>query len=97
MQLYVTLFNWTEAGIAEVEGIIQRYEAFKADLEKAGGRIREFVWTQGRYDGVMVWETPDDETASAMMLKVGKQGKVRTETQRAYTPEEMRRILQKMG
>ena len=45
---------------------------------------------------VVVTEFPDDETASAVALAVGMSGNVRTETMRAYGPEEMQRILQKL-
>jgi uncharacterized protein with GYD domain len=43
-----------------------------------------------------VVEFPDDETASAAALRLSMSGYVRTETMRAYTREELQRILDKL-
>ena len=43
-----------------------------------------FYWTSGRYDTVAFTEAPDDETATAVALTPGSQGRVRTETLRAF-------------
>jgi uncharacterized protein with GYD domain len=44
---------------------------------------------------VAISEFPDEETAMAFLLTLGGQGNLRTETLRAYSAEEMQRILQK--
>jgi uncharacterized protein with GYD domain len=36
-QQYVILWNWTDQGIRNVKGVPKGYEAFKAELQKAGG------------------------------------------------------------
>ena len=43
-----------------------------------------------------VIEWPDDESASVFALSAAVAGNVRGETMRAYTNEEMQRILQKL-
>ncbi len=55
-----------------------------------------FYWTSGRYDGIATSEAADEETASAATLAFSLRGNVRTETFRAYTAEDMERILAKM-
>ena len=80
----------------DAKDALTRNEQGRAAIEKAGGRLVGAWWTQGAYDVVVVAEFPDDETASAVMLAVGMTGNVRTETMRAYTREEMQRILQKL-
>jgi uncharacterized protein with GYD domain len=45
---------------------------------------------------VTVSEWPDDETASVASLTLGMAGNARTETMRAYTQEEMQRIIQRL-
>jgi uncharacterized protein with GYD domain len=42
-----------------------------------------------------VIEAPDDETATAAVLALGSQGNVRTKTMRAFSPDEMRAIIEK--
>jgi len=44
----------------------------------------------------VICEAPDDESASALALSVGSRGKVRSETLRAFSFDEMKRVLGKM-
>lgn len=53
-------------------------------------------WTQGEYDIVGVWDLPDDETASAMILSVAIAGNIRSETVRAFDRAAMQRIISKL-
>ena len=53
--------------------------------------------TQGHYDLVLTVEFPDEAAAAAFLVQTGEQGNVRTETLRAFTPEEMDQIRAKMG
>jgi uncharacterized protein with GYD domain len=96
MPTYVALYKWTETGVRNVKETVARTRQNIAAVEKAGGRVIGVWWTQGAYDLVAVGEFPDDETASALALATGMAGNVRTETMRAYTAEEMERILQKL-
>jgi uncharacterized protein with GYD domain len=96
MPTYIVLANWTEQGIRNVKDTVARTEQVQAAAEKAGGRLVGSWWTQGAYDIVAVLEYPDDETASAAAIAVGMAGNVRTQTMRAYTREEMQRIVQKL-
>ena len=53
-------------------------------------------WTLGGYDVVAIYEAPDDESALALAASVGSRGKVRSQTLRAFSFDEMKRILGKM-
>ena len=97
MAKYVVLLNWTDQGIRNVKETTQRAAQVRQMLEQMGGRMDTIYWTQGRYDLVAVVEAPDDETATAMLLRAGMQGAVRTETLRAFDEAEMGRILGKLG
>ena len=81
---------WPPGWIAGSEGKDSR------SIEQAGGRVVGLWWTQGAYDAVLVSEWPDDESASVFALSYASMGNVRTETVRAYTNEEMQRILQRL-
>jgi uncharacterized protein with GYD domain len=50
----------------------------------------------GENDGVLIFEAPDDETATTMMLHLGAAGNVHTTTARAFTAAEMDQILAKL-
>ena len=96
MPMYITLVKWTQQGVHNIKDTVTRVEQAGAAAEKVGGRLVGVWWTHGAYDIVGVWDLPDYETASALVLTVTMAGNVRSETMRAYTAEEMQRILQKL-
>jgi uncharacterized protein with GYD domain len=96
MPTYVALVRWTDQGVKNAKGAVDRANQGRAAIEKAGGRVVGLWWTQGAYDAVLVTEWPDDESASVFALSYASTGNVRSETMRAYTSEEMQRILQKL-
>jgi len=97
MPTYVSLIKWTDQGIKGAKDTVSRYEQARAQVEQMGGRLSTTYWTQGSYDIVAISEFPDEETAMGFLLALGTQGNLRTETLRAFSAEEMQRILQKMS
>ena len=59
--------------------------------------VKRPSWTLGAYDGLLVFEAPDDITATALLLHLGSLGNVQTTTARAMTAPEMDAVLAKMG
>ena len=49
----------------------------------------------GACDLVTIVEAADDETASAGLLRLASQGNLRSTTMRAFTPDEMRGLIEK--
>ena len=96
MATYVLLLNFTDQGVRNVKDTTKRAEAFKSIADKAGGKVKEVYWTLGQYDGVLIFEAPDEATATALGLSLGSLGNVRTQTLRAFSAEEIGRILAKM-
>jgi uncharacterized protein with GYD domain len=97
MPQYILLANWTDQGIKQVKETIQRGEQFKQLVQQAGGTVHGVFWTQGRYDVAARVEVADDETMTAIALRLGSGGNVRTETLRAFTADEMKAIVAKLG
>jgi len=93
MPTYITLARWTQKGIENVKDSPSRLDAAKKAFKGAGGEIKAFYLTMGQYDMVVVGEAPDDETAAKMNLKLGSTGSIRTETLRAFTEDEYRKII----
>ena len=58
-----------------------------------GVKVTQTYWTIGDHDGVLIFEAPDDETATAFLLHLGAAGNVHTSTDRAFTASEMDQIL----
>ena len=96
MPSYVTLFRWTDQGVRSVKDTVARSRENIAGVEKAGGKVIATYYTQGRYDIVSITEAPDEETAQAFLFSMNKAGFVRTETLRAFSLDEMEKILKKV-
>jgi uncharacterized protein with GYD domain len=96
MPTYITLAKWTDQGALNVKETVQRSAAFRADLERRGGKVLSFYWTQGQYDMVTTIEAPDAQTAMASMLAATSLGNIRTETFPAFSEREMTSIFQKL-
>ena len=96
MARYISLINFADQGIRNVNDTVKRGEAAMAEAEKLGIKINEEFWTMGAYDGVVWFEAPDDETMTAFACKVSSLGNVKTQTMRAFRKEEMEGILAKI-
>ncbi|TDJ20239.1 MAG: GYD domain-containing protein [Gammaproteobacteria bacterium] len=96
MATFITLINFTEQGIRNAKESPNRAAAFAASAEKLGVKVKDIYWTVGHYDAVAIIEGPDDETITSVLLGLGAQGNVRTETLRAFSTEEMSSIVSKM-
>ena len=94
MPTYISLVNFTDQGIRNVKSTVERAQAVKKAAEAAGGRVIGVWWTLGQHDIVLISESPDDETATRLLLATAMQGNVRTTTLRAFNEEEMARIVQ---
>src|SRR5437870_13311446 len=74
----------------------KRGDAAIGEAEKLGMKVIEEYWTMGAYDGVVLFDAPDDETMTAFALKDSSLGNVKTQTMRAFRKEEMEGILAKI-
>jgi uncharacterized protein with GYD domain len=97
MVRYIMLIKWTDQGIRDAKDTLTRTDLEKDLLKKLGGRLVESYWTHGAYDLVAIAEFPDEETATAVLLLIGRGGNVRTETLRAFNEDEMGRILKRLA
>lgn len=93
MPTYVSLLRYTEEGIKKIKESPTRLEAAKQSVRALGGELKAFYLVMGQYDAVVISEAPDDEAASRFALATGARGYVRTETMRAYTEDEYRRLI----
>ena len=65
----------------------------KAAAKKLGAKVTDIYWTLGEYDGLLIFQAADDETATALLLHLAAAGNVHTTTARAFTASEMDKIL----
>lgn len=82
MTRHLSLLNFTDRGVTNVKQSAKRADAFRAAVEKVGGKVIAQYWAIGEFDGCVIFETPDDQSAAALLLTLGQDGNVRTKTQR---------------
>lgn len=92
MPRYITLIRYTQQGIETFKDLEGRLEETRRVGEASGAQLVDFYLTMGQYDAVVVSEAPDDETIAKLALAAGGRGNVRTETLRAFTEDEAKRI-----
>ena len=93
MATYIILLQYTQQGIENMKESPSRLEAAKESFRALGAELKAFYLVNGQYDAVVIAEAPDDETATKVSLATSSLGNVRTETLRAYTEEEYRKII----
>ncbi len=93
MATYVCLCQWTQKGIEKVKESPGRLDKFKEMVRSAGGQLKAFYLTMGRFDFVVVIEMKDDASVAKLVLQLGSAGNIRTETLRAFEEGEYRQLL----
>jgi uncharacterized protein with GYD domain len=93
MPTYITLGRLTQQGIEKVKESPARLDAFKKLVKSAGGEVKAFYMVTGQYDMVIVSEAPNDEAIAKVALATGSKGSTRSETVRAFTEDEYRKII----
>jgi uncharacterized protein with GYD domain len=93
MATFITTIKFTQQGVKQVQDTCKRAAAFKTAAKKLGLKVSGIYWTLGPFDGVIVFDAPDDETATAAMLHLSSQGNVQTTTARAFDAGEMEQLI----
>jgi uncharacterized protein with GYD domain len=90
---YITLIRYTQQGAAKIKESPARLDAAKKAAEAAGGKIHAWYLTMGKYDAVIISEFPNDEASAKFMLSTGSMGNIATQTLKAFTESEYRKIV----
>jgi uncharacterized protein with GYD domain len=94
MATYISLVSYSQKGIEGVKESPSRLDAAKELFRALGGELKEFYLVMGQYDMIVISEAPDDESATRAALTLGSAGSVRTQTFRAFTEDEYRKIIE---
>lgn len=97
MATYICTITFTDQGLKNIQETCKRAAAVKASAKKLGVKVTGQYWTLGSFDGVLIFDAPDDETATAFLLHLGSLGNVHTQTGRAFTAADMDKILSIMN
>jgi uncharacterized protein with GYD domain len=92
MATFISLIDFTDQGIRNIKESPERYAAYKAMAEKLGITVKGIYYTVGGHDLVIIAEGTEEAVTTAL-LKAGSQGNVRSHTLRAFSLEEIKRII----
>ena len=97
MKTYISLVRFTQKALQEIKGSPKRVEAFKKKAKAAGASVKDIYWTNGAYDGVVIFKAKNAAAATALMLSLNSKGFVKTETLRAFDRSEFESVLSKVS
>ncbi len=99
MPLYMTQFAYTpEAWAALAKNPQDRTEAVGGLAKQMGGRLISLYYHFGDYDGTLIYEAPDDVTASATVVAAVAAGHLKAmKTTRLFSVPEALEMMRKAG
>ena len=93
MPTYISLIRFTQKGVESIKEGPARLDAARQRFRAAGAELKAFHLVTGQYDAVAISEAPNDEVVARLALATAAVGNVRTETLRAFTEDEYRKII----
>jgi uncharacterized protein with GYD domain len=93
MPHYVVLYRFTDQGRKNIKETVKRAAEVRKRNEERGFKVVGHYWTTGRFDLVAVVDAPSEDAMAAGMLGISETGNVSSETMRAFTDQEMERIM----
>jgi uncharacterized protein with GYD domain len=93
MPTYIALLKWTPQGLQNIKQSPSRLDAAKKGFEAAGVRWKDFYMVTGQHDMVAILEASDDLALAKAILSTTALGSVTSETCRAFTEEEYRKVI----
>jgi len=96
MPTYISLCRWTQQGAQTIKESPARLDAAKKGFAADGVKILHFYLVTGTHDMVIIAEAPNDEVIAKVMLSTMSKGGITTQTSRAFTEDEYRKIIKSL-
>ena len=96
MPIYVVLGNFTQKRMETIKNLPDGIKEATKVFKSFGVKLKELVFTMGRYDLVAIFEAPNEEAITKALLSWGSQGLLRTETLTGFTPEKMVELVKEI-
>lgn len=93
MPTYIALVSFTDQGMRHIKQTTERAKGLVDAASRLGLKIKEIYWTMGPFDAFFTVDAPDDEAVTTLALSLGSLGNVRTQTLRAFSADEMNKII----
>lgn len=97
MPRYAVFFNISSDALARfIQNPEDRRTPLARAAEAAGGKLIDYYWMFGQYDGMTIVDMPDSATAAAIALAVSSTGVFKSmETHELIESQDLVKILQK--
>jgi uncharacterized protein with GYD domain len=97
MPMYLTRFSYTPETWARLtQHPEDRREAARSYIESVGGKLHGFWYAFGEYDGINLWEAPDNVSMAAVAMALSGGGALsKCETTALLTVEETLAALER--
>jgi uncharacterized protein with GYD domain len=98
MATYIIFFSFTQQGIERIKESPARVEDAKQIIQSMGGKVKDFYGVMGRADcdTLFIIEASDDEMVAKAVLAIARKGNVRTNTVRALSEIEYKRVIDQL-
>jgi uncharacterized protein with GYD domain len=96
MPTYMSLCRWTTEGAATMKKSPARLDAARKALAADGIKLLHFYMLTGTHDFMFISEAPNDEALAKALLSTIAQGAITTQTSRAFTEDEYRKIMKSL-
>lgn len=93
MPTYISHARWTPKGTQSIKESPARLDAAKKSFQADGVKVLHFFLTTGVHDMLIIAEAPNDEAMAKATLKLIASGSITTQTSRAFTEDEYRKIM----
>ena len=93
MPTYISLIKLSHQGITTIKDGPSRLDSAREILRGFGAEMKDFYFTMGQYDIIVITEAPDDTTVAKGLLAIASGGNITTQTLRAFREDEYKEIV----
>ena len=96
MARFAATIRFTSQGLQTIQDTTKRAKTFQTAAKKLGVKVLALYRSLGPFDGLLILDAPDSQTATAAMLHLSAQGNVQTRTTEIFTAADMEQVLAKL-
>jgi len=96
MPTFICTLGWTEQGIRAIKDWPKRSQGARDLAKKTGVEIKQVLLTSGEDDLLVILDAPSDDNVAKFALAVSALGNVRTRTARAWTEQELEKMISEL-
>ena len=96
MPTYMVMVKFTDQGARNLKELPNILQQNMQSAQALGISPKGIYFTQGEYDLVVIADAPDEDAMMAQIFAVNMRGNSRTTTMRAFSLEDVERIISKM-